>query len=82
MQDIEIKRYGTRNWAVYVGGKLLAVTVYKKGALAVAMQIGELMEGASGHDGGADADGVDCSGEQFMRTPEDDPLPLRLHGAA
>ena len=31
--EIEIRRYGTRNWAVYEGGELLAVTVYKKGAL-------------------------------------------------
>lgn len=46
-QQIQIRRYGRRNWAVYVGGELLAVTVYKKGALAVAMQIGELMEAAS-----------------------------------
>lgn len=25
----------TRNWAVYVNGELLAVTVYKKGATAI-----------------------------------------------
>jgi hypothetical protein len=30
-----ITRYGTRHWAVYLNGQLLAVTVYKKGALAV-----------------------------------------------
>ena len=30
-----ITRYGSRHWAVYLNGKLLAVTVYKKGALAV-----------------------------------------------
>jgi len=33
---IEITRYGNRNWAVWLDGELLAVTVYKKGALAVA----------------------------------------------
>ena len=27
---IEIRRYGARNWAVYEGGELLAVTVCKK----------------------------------------------------
>jgi hypothetical protein len=27
--------YGSRYWAVYLNGQLLAVTVYKKGALAV-----------------------------------------------
>ena len=30
-----VRRYGTRYWAVYYNGQLLAVTVYKKGALAV-----------------------------------------------
>jgi hypothetical protein len=30
-----VARYGERYWAVYVGGELLAVTIYKKGALAV-----------------------------------------------
>jgi hypothetical protein len=33
---IEITRYGSRNWAVWLDGELLAVTVYKKGARAVA----------------------------------------------
>ena len=33
--NITIKRYGNRNWAVYINGMLLCVTVYKKGALAV-----------------------------------------------
>ncbi|MBU6178314.1 MAG: hypothetical protein KGR69_01560 [Verrucomicrobia bacterium] len=33
---IEITRYGSRNWAVWLDGELLAVTVYKKGAQAVA----------------------------------------------
>jgi len=30
-----VTRYGARHWAVYHKGQLLAVTVYKKGALAV-----------------------------------------------
>ena len=39
---LEVKRYRkpdgyvTRFWAVYVGGELLAVTVYRKGAEAIA----------------------------------------------
>jgi hypothetical protein len=33
---IEITRYGNRNWAVWLDGELLAVTVYKKGTQAVA----------------------------------------------
>ena len=34
---IEIAKYGNRNFAVYIGGgrKLLCVTVYRKGAVAV-----------------------------------------------
>ena len=33
---IRVNRYGeTRYWAVWVNGELLAVTVYKKGALAI-----------------------------------------------
>jgi hypothetical protein len=31
----EVTRYGSRFWAVYLNGELLAVTVYKKGAVAV-----------------------------------------------
>ena len=30
-----VTRYGARYWAVYYNGQLLAVTIYKKGALAV-----------------------------------------------
>ena len=34
--DIEVTKYNnTRFFAVYVGGSLLAVTVYKKGAVAI-----------------------------------------------
>ena len=33
--QIIVTRYGSRYWAVYLNGELLAVTVYKKGALAV-----------------------------------------------
>ena len=34
--DVEIKKYrGSRFWAVWVNGELLAVVVYKKGALAI-----------------------------------------------
>jgi len=39
----QIARYGTRFWAVYLNGELLAVTVYKKGAVAVQ----ELLNSAS-----------------------------------
>ena len=30
-----IEKYGSRNWAVRIDGELLAVTVYKKGAVAI-----------------------------------------------
>jgi choline-glycine betaine transporter len=33
--QISVTRYGARYWAVYLNGQLLAVTVYKKGALAI-----------------------------------------------
>jgi len=33
--ESRVTRYGTRYWAVYLNGELLAVTVYKKGALAI-----------------------------------------------
>lgn len=33
--DVDITRYGSRNWAVYVNKDLLAVTVYLKGAHAI-----------------------------------------------
>ena len=34
-----VSRYGTRNFAVYDGKQLIAVTVYKKGAVEVARQL-------------------------------------------
>ena len=44
---IEVTRYkGSRNWAVYLNGELLAVTVYRKGAHAVALTIARLAVGA------------------------------------
>lgn len=34
--DISVSRYGeTRYWAVWINSELLAVTVYKKGAIAI-----------------------------------------------
>jgi hypothetical protein len=45
MKRIEITRYGTRNWAVWLDGELLAVTVYKKGARAIARVLAGLLPG-------------------------------------
>lgn len=33
--NIEIRKYSTRTWGVYANGRLLCVTVYRKGAMAV-----------------------------------------------
>ncbi|MBX7209859.1 MAG: hypothetical protein K1X78_16195 [Verrucomicrobiaceae bacterium] len=36
---LTITRYGSRYWAVWLDGQLLAVTLYKKGAQSVASAI-------------------------------------------
>ncbi len=38
---IEITRWKGRNWALCVDGELLAVTVYRRGAMAVAEKLQE-----------------------------------------
>lgn len=43
---ITVNRYGaTRYWAVWVNGELLAVTVYKKGALAIQDKLSSMASG-------------------------------------
>ena len=42
MNVVTITRYGRRNWAVWLNGELLAVTLYLKGANAVASAITRL----------------------------------------
>ncbi|MCH2075204.1 MAG: hypothetical protein MK130_10225 [Puniceicoccaceae bacterium] len=38
--EVSIERWkGSRHWAVFVDGKLLALAVYKKGALAIRERI-------------------------------------------
>ena len=44
MNRIEITRYWNRNWAVWLDGELLAVTVYKKGAQAIAHLVTRLTQ--------------------------------------
>ncbi len=48
-----ITKYGGRYWAVWLDGELLAVTLYKKGAKAVATAITSLTThpGKEGHHG-------------------------------
>jgi hypothetical protein len=45
MNRVQVTRYGTRNWAVWLDGELLAVTVYKKGARAIAEVLTVLLPG-------------------------------------
>ena len=60
---VEVARYRkrdgwlTRHWAVFVDGDLLAVTLYRKGALAVALAIDSLngTRPVLTHDGQGDA---------------------------
>jgi hypothetical protein len=40
--DIAVQKYGARTFSVWCGGKLLAVTVYKRGAFAVKAVIEKL----------------------------------------
>jgi hypothetical protein len=39
---LSITKYGDRYWAVWLDGQLLAVTLYKKGATAIASTITSL----------------------------------------
>lgn len=39
---VTITRYGSRNWAIWLDGELLAVTLYLKGARAIASAITKL----------------------------------------
>lgn len=45
---ITIEGYGTRNWAIYLDGELLAVTLYKRGALTIQSTF-ELLRGRFGY---------------------------------
>jgi hypothetical protein len=40
--NVHVTRYGSRNWAVWIDGDLLAVTVYRKGAMAVKATLNDL----------------------------------------
>ena len=41
-ERLSITKYGDRYWAVWLDGQLLAVTLYKKGATAIATTITSL----------------------------------------
>ena len=40
--NVHVTRYGSRNWAVWIDGELLAVTVYRKGARAIQSTLNDL----------------------------------------
>jgi len=47
MFTITVSKYAnSRHWAVYLNGRLLAVTVYKKGAQSVADTLSSLLSAA------------------------------------
>lgn len=41
--SIQITRYGSRYWAVWCDGELLAVTVYRKGAASIVRKLQEFL---------------------------------------
>jgi hypothetical protein len=46
INHISVNRYGeTRYWAVWINGELLAVTVYKKGAVAIRDKLSSMVPG-------------------------------------
>ena len=49
VNELRITKYGNRNWAVWIGEELLAVTVYKKGAKAVVAKLEEILKGQGQH---------------------------------
>ena len=40
---VEITRYGSRHWAVWLDGELVVVALYRKGAATVAGKLRELV---------------------------------------
>lgn len=52
--DIRVEKYKrTRYWAVWVGDRLLAVTVYKKGAVTLKETLRPIRHGAPGAPDGS-----------------------------
>ena len=44
---VSIQRYGRRHWALIADGELLAVTLFRKGAVTVKQKLEELSEACS-----------------------------------
>ena len=40
---VEVTRYGSRHWAVWLDGELVVVALYRKGAATVAEKLRELV---------------------------------------
>ena len=45
VRPFDVRHYGSRYWAIYLNVRLLAVTVYKKGALAIQKALGSIFSG-------------------------------------
>lgn len=77
--NIRITKYGNRNWAVWTGDDLLAVTVYKKGARAIRDLLVRHGLGTTAEDGGKNRPLKECSCEHTNRATA---RALQLSGAA
>jgi hypothetical protein len=77
--NIRITKYGNRNWAVWIGEELLAVTVYKKGARAITGLLVSHGLGTTVPDGSENGRLKECSNEHSNEHPA---RPLQLPGAA
>jgi len=60
--------YGSRHWAVFIDGKLLCVTIYKKGALAVRNALVHPMPGGTPETSGESLGSTVCSPPPGGRT--------------
>jgi hypothetical protein len=77
--SIRITKYGNRNWAVWIGEELLAVTVYRKGARAISELLVSHGLGTTVPDGAKKGRLEECSYEHSKERPA---RPLQLPGAA
>lgn len=79
--NLHITKYGNRNWAVWIGGELLAVTVYKKGARAIVTLLEGISAGTTGDHSAGNRSAGSCSDEHQKRG-ENDTRPLLIQGVA
>jgi hypothetical protein len=77
--NIRITKYGNRNWAVWIGEELLAVTVYRKGARAISDLLMSHGLGTTLPDSSGKGRLEECSDEHSNEHPA---RALQLPGAA